>query len=104
MISALILSVVENPLNWLSRVIIPDDVEPCNPLGGDEHVLSLQLPSVRHIAFRTGMTLIGIVERNRPVTCPRFKLLQLPDLVIVELRRGYSPLGVSLYAYILRQS
>lgn len=68
-----------------------EDVEPCNPLGRDEHVLSFQLPSVWHIAFRTGMALVGIVERDTPVTCLTFKFLQLLDLVLVELRRGYSP-------------
>ena len=68
-----------------------EDVEPCNPLGRDEHVLSFQLPSVWHIAFRTGMALVGIVERDAPFTCLTFKFLQLLDLVFVELRRGYSP-------------
>ena len=68
-----------------------EDVEPCNPLGRDEHVLSFQLPSVWHIAFRTGMALVGIVERDAIFTCLTFKFLQLLDLVFVELRRGYSP-------------
>ena len=72
-----------------------EDVEPGNPLGRDEHVLSFQLPSVWHIAFRTGMALVGIVERNTPVTCLSFKFLQLLDLVFVELRRGYSPWAFS---------
>ena len=46
--------------------------------------------SVWHIPFSTGMALIGIVERNTPVTCLSFKFLRLLDLVFVELRRGYS--------------
>lgn len=68
-----------------------EDVEPCNPLGRDEYVLSFQLPSVWHIAFRAGMAFVGIVERDTPVTCLTFKFLQLPNLMLVELRRGYSP-------------
>lgn len=44
-----------------------------------------------HIAFRTGMALIGIVERDKTVFCLMFKFLQLLNLVLVELRRGCSP-------------
>ena len=69
----------------------PKDVEPRNSLGGDEHVLPVQLPSVWHIALRAGMALVSIVERDTPFTCLSFKFLQLLDLVFVELRRGYSP-------------
>ena len=69
----------------------PEDVESGNPLGRDKHVLSIQLPPVWHIAFRTGMAFVGIVERNAPFTCLTFKFLQLLGLVLVELRRGYSP-------------
>ena len=68
-----------------------EDIEPCDPLGRDGHVLSLQLPSIWHIAFRTGMAFVGIVERDAPLTILGFKFLQLLDLVFVELRRGYSP-------------
>lgn len=68
-----------------------EDVEPCDPLGGNEHVLFLQLPSVWHIALRTGMALIGIEERYTSFFCLTFKFLQLLGLVFVELRRGDSP-------------
>ena len=72
-----------------------ENVESCDPLGRNEHVLSIQLPTVWHISFSAGMALIGIVERNTPVTCLSFKFLQLLDLVFVELRRGYSPWAFS---------
>ena len=62
------------------------DVKSCYSLGRDEGILSIQLPSIWHISFSTGMALIGIVERNTPVTCLSFKFLQLLDLVFVELR------------------
>lgn len=81
----------------------PEDVESCDPLGRNEHALPSQLPPVWHIAFRTGMALIGIVERDETVFCLLFKFLQLLNLVLVELRARVLPLGVSLYAYILRQ-
>ena len=50
-------------------------IEPCNPLGRNEHVLSLKLPSVWHITLGTGMALIGIIKRNAPVICLTFKFL-----------------------------
>ena len=78
------------------------NVESCNSLGRNEHVLSIQLSTVWHISFRTGVAFIGIIKYNTAFTCLSFKFLQLLDLIFVELRRGYS-LGVSLYAYILRQ-
>ena len=71
------------------------DVKSCYSLGRDEDILSIQLPSVWHIPFSTGMALIGIIERNTPVTCLSFKFLQLLGLVFVELRRGYSPWAFS---------
>mgnify|MGYP007056183322 CR=1 FL=1 len=67
------------------------DIEPCNSLGGNKDIFSFQLPPVWHIPFRTGMALVGVVERDTPLTCLIFKFLQLLDLVLVELRRGYSP-------------
>ena len=68
-----------------------ENVESCDPLGRNEHVLSIQLPTVWHISFRTGVAFIGIIECNAAFTCLAFKFLQLLDLVLVELRRGYSP-------------
>ena len=68
-----------------------ENVESCDPLGRNEHVLSIQLPTIWHISFRTGVAFIGIIEYNAAFTCLAFKFLQLLDLVFVELRRGYSP-------------
>ena len=68
-----------------------EDVEPGNLLGRDEDILPTELPAVRHIAFRTDMTLVGVEEVNLPVFGLLFKFLQLLDLVFVELRRGFSP-------------
>ena len=68
-----------------------ENVESCDPLGRNEHILSIQLPAVWHISFRTGVAFIGIIECNAAFTCLAFKFLQLLNLVLVELRRGYSP-------------
>ena len=68
----------------------PEDVEPCDPLGRNGHVLPSQLPPVCHVAFRTGMALIGVVERAKTVFCLMFKFLQLLNLVLAELQRGCS--------------
>ena len=69
----------------------PEDVQPCNPLGGDEHFFSGQLPSVGNIALRTDMALISEEELYAPLFCLLFKFLQLLQLILVELRRGDSP-------------
>ena len=72
-----------------------ENIESCDPLGRNEHVLSIQLPAVWYISFRTGVAFIGIIECDAAFTCLAFKFLQLLDLVFVELRRGYSPWAFS---------
>ncbi len=67
-----------------------ENVESCDPLGRNEHVLSFQLPTVWYISFRTGVAFIGIIECNVAFICLSFKFLQLLGLVFIELRRGYS--------------
>ena len=67
-----------------------ENVESCDPLGRNEHVLSFQLPTVWYISFRTGVAFIGIIECNAAFICLSFKFLQLLGLVFIELRRGYS--------------
>ncbi len=69
----------------------PKDVEACDPLGRDIHVLTPQLPAVRDVSFRTCVALIGIIEPYASIRRLSLKFLQLPDLVFIELRRGYSP-------------
>ena len=66
-------------------------VEPAYLLGGDVDVLLRELPSVGDVAFRADMALVGIVEVYPPVIRLLFKFLQLPGLVLVELRRGFPP-------------
>jgi len=69
----------------------PKYVESGNPLGRDEHVLSLQLPAIRDIPLSTLVALIAVIEVNQPHFGLVLKFLQLLDLVFVELRRGLSP-------------
>ena len=68
-----------------------EDVEACYLLGGDVDILSLELPSVGDIALGADMALVGIVEVYPSVISLSFKFLQLLGLVLVELRRGFSP-------------
>lgn len=72
-----------------------ENIESCDPLGRNEHILSVQLPAVWYISFRTGVAFICIIERDAAFTCLVFKFLQLLDLVFIELRRGYSPWAFS---------
>ena len=60
-------------------------------LGRDVDVLSRELPSVGDIALGANMALVGIVEVYPSVISLSFKFLQLLGLVLVELRRGFSP-------------
>ena len=71
------------------------DVKSCYSLGGDEGILSIQLPSIWHITLSAGMAFIGIVKLYAAFMCLTFKFLQLLDLIFVELRRGYSPWAFS---------
>ena len=69
----------------------PENIEPCDSLRGDEHVLSFQMPPVWYISFGAGVALVGIAEHYTPFICLTFKFLQLFNLILVELRRGDSP-------------
>ena len=60
-------------------------------LGRDVDVLSAELPAVRHIALGADMALVGVEEVYPPFGGLLFKFLQLLGLVLVELRRGFSP-------------
>ena len=60
-------------------------------LGRDMDVLSRELPSVGDVALGADMALVGIVEVYQAVFRLLFKFLQLLGLVLVELRRGFSP-------------
>ncbi len=60
-------------------------------LGRDVDILTLKLPSVGDVAFGADVALVGIVEVYPSVIRLLFKFLQLLGLVLVELRRGFSP-------------
>lgn len=75
-----------------------ENIESCDPLGRNEHILSVQLPAVWYISFRTGVAFICIIERDAAFTCLVFKFLHIHRVAARVL-----PLGVFLYAYILRQ-
>ena len=89
--------VCRHPLNSGESFILvvtgshTEDIESCNLLGRDGYVLHLPSTSALPIAFRTCMALVGIVKHNEPLACQIFKFMLLPDLVLIELRRGYFP-------------
>ena len=60
-------------------------------LGWDVDILTLELPSVRDVALGADMALVGIVKVYLAFFSFLFKFLQLLGLVLVELRRGFSP-------------
>ena len=68
-----------------------EDVEACYLLGGDVDILPGELPSVRDAALGADMALVGIVKVYLAFFSFAFKFLQLLGLVLVELRRGFSP-------------
>ena len=80
-----------------------ENVESCDPLGRNEHVLSFQLPTVWYISFRTGVAFIGIIECNAAFICLSFNFFATSRPCIHRVAARVLPLGVSLYAYILRQ-
>jgi hypothetical protein len=72
-----------------------EDVEPCASLRCNAYILPRQLPAVRNIPFGADMALISIVQGNTSFTLLPFKFLQLFILILVKLRRGYSPWAFS---------
>ena len=79
-----------------------EDVEACYLLGRDVDILALELPSVRDVALGADMALVSIVKVYLPVFSFVFKFLQLLGLVLVELRRGFSPWTFSLDVFLIR--
>ena len=68
-----------------------EDVEAGHPLRRDVHLLPGQLPAVGDVPFRADVALVGVVEVYAAFSGLSFKFLQLLNLVLVELRRGFSP-------------
>ena len=60
-------------------------------LGRDVDILTLELPSVRDVALGADMALVGIIKVYLAFFSFLFKFLQFLGLVLVELRRGFSP-------------
>jgi hypothetical protein len=68
-----------------------EDVDPCGSLGWDTYLLSGQLPTAGNVSFGTDVALVSTVEGNTSLSFLLFKFLQLPEFILVELRRGDSP-------------
>ena len=82
------------------------NVESRHPLGGDVNIFPSQLPTVRDISFCTSVALIGIIEPYasvRRLTFKSFQVLATSRPYIHRVAARVLPLGVFLFAYILRQ-
>lgn len=64
-------------------------IESGTTLGRYENIFFGKFPSVGHICLFTEMGFISVKKINRAVMPQLFKLLQLPTLKLVELRRGF---------------
>ena len=71
------------------------DVEPVCLQRRNIYILILKLPSVRNIPLGTDMAFVSKVKIDLTCSFQLFKFLQLLSLVLVELRRGYSPWAFS---------
>lgn len=67
------------------------DIKPFGPFRWDMHVFSGELPPVWDVALGAYMRFISIEEVDFSPGIKLFKFLQLSGLVLVELRRGYTP-------------
>ena len=78
-----------------------EDIEPKPPFRRDIHILSTELPAIRHITFRADMAFISVVEINETGICLLFEFLQLLGFIRIELRRGLT-FGTFPYTSISR--
>jgi hypothetical protein len=67
-----------------------EDIEPLCPFRGYVYVFFGKFPSIRDVTFGTDMRFIAIEEVDFSLGIKCFKFLQLPDPVLIELRRGDS--------------
>lgn len=64
-------------------------IESCATLGWNVNVLFGEFPSVWNVGILTEMGLVSVIKVYGAVVPQLFKLLQLPNLILVELRRGF---------------
>lgn len=67
-----------------------ETVKPRSALGRDMNVFFGELPTAWHVCLLTNMGLISAIKVYGTFAPQPFKLLQLPKLVSVELRRGFA--------------
>lgn len=77
------------PMGTATTVHHGEAIEPCATLGRDIDIFFGEFPAVRHIPLLAKMGLVSIIEVYHTLMPQLLKLLQLPQLVLVELRRGF---------------
>ena len=65
------------------------------------YILTGKLPTVGNIPFGANVTFVGVIQINTTFSLLCFKFLQLLILVLIQLRRGFSPWAFSYLALIL---
>lgn len=78
------------PMGMATSVNHGEAVEPGSVLGRDVNVFLGEFPTVRNIRFLTNMGFVPIIKVYGTVVPQAFKLLQLTQLMLVELRRGFT--------------
>lgn len=78
-------------LETVVAVNLSKNIEPFGSFRWYIYIFSPKLPSVRDVAFGADMRFISMEETDFSLGIKLFKFLQLPGLVLAELRRGYTP-------------
>ena len=78
------------PMGMTTAVNHGEAVEPRSSLRRYVNVFFGKFPAVWHICFLTDMGFISVIKVYGTFVPQPFKLLQLPKLVLVELRRGFT--------------
>ena len=78
------------PMGMTTPVNHGEAVEPCSPPGRYVNIFLGEFPAVWHVCFLTDMGFISVIKVYGTFVPQPFKLLQLPKLVLVELRRGFT--------------
>ena len=72
-----------------------EDIDPVCFQGRNINIFVTELPPVRNVSFGADMAFIGKIKIDFALSFQLFKFLQLPGLVLIELRRGNSPWAFS---------
>lgn len=72
-----------------------ENIQPVLPLGGNEYLLPVEMPAVRHISACAYMALVSETQVYISLLPEFYKFLQLECLYLDQLRRGDTPWAFS---------